>query len=247
LDSGEERVSLEDSGLTSDQQDKWRESVTALDLDNPEITYDSLPKIERMAEDIYESLPEKALVIFTSTQYPRTKITADLLSTELVNRTQKGVKDIRVAFLWEPNANTGDPDSLSSVAKETPGLLEMFKEIQQQDYVDEVGFKEYFDDPSTGKTHQKELEIFYETVKRDLASESSFIRQRADQLKEQLVKISVKFADHDVPVYFFGVGHMSSLIALDVAFNGRDKYDNVDEMPTPLSLWKANMKKDAQK
>ena len=31
---------------------------------------------------------------------------------------------------------------------------------------------------------------------------------------------------------------MSSLVALDVAFNGRESYGSVDEIPKPLSLMK---------
>ena len=47
----------------------------------------------------------------------------------------------------------------------------------------------------------------------------------------------------DRPVYVYGIGHHGSLIALDVAYNGRDKYDSVDEIPKPLSLWKVNLEK----
>ena len=103
LEAGEERRPLQESGLPEKQQQKWSEAIRRLNIQgDPEITYGSLPLIEKIAQDIYEQLPDKATVIFTSTAYNRTKLTADFLSTSLMEKLQeKNDKEIAVAFLWE--------------------------------------------------------------------------------------------------------------------------------------------------
>src|SRR5262245_61183317 len=92
---GSENLHLEKSGLSLEQQEKWKAAQESLgEGSDTEITYETLPKIEKMAEEIYDKLPEKALLLFTATDTPRTKMTANLLSMEMIRLTEKGEKDI---------------------------------------------------------------------------------------------------------------------------------------------------------
>ena len=97
LDVGEERKSLQESGLTQEQQDKWQEAVEALDLDEPELAYDALPRIEELAQEIYKSLPDKANLMFVSSNYPRTKLTSFLLSGEITRLVHESERNIGTA------------------------------------------------------------------------------------------------------------------------------------------------------
>lgn len=237
---GELRKSLGESELTEEQQRKWQEAVESLKLDNPELSYEALPGIERLGKKIYESLPEHALVIFVSTDTPRTKLTADLLSNEIIelSKAEGGKKDIAVAFLWEPEEVKKQPDSLSNIPMWPPEIMEILEEIIAQDSADDETMEAYLKSDGNFEV-PGENELTFKMVNRDLRSHDSCLRRRADALKKQYDLLLDTFKDENRPIFFYGVGHHSSLVALDIAFNGRRKYDSVDEIPNPLDLWKA--------
>jgi hypothetical protein len=238
-----EKRSLGESGLTKKQQEKWLEAVARLKLDDPEITYKSLPLIEKMAEGIYETLPEKALVLFAATKYPRNKITADFLSAEISRLAiEKDDKEISTAFIWEPAEVAEKADSLTKIPVGTPeAIIENMKVILELDYKDDISLREYLEGRSGDVSHPLENELVMKAVNFDLRSENSFLRKRADLLKTQAEKLKETFKDHEGPVYFYGIGNHSGLIALDVAFNNRQSYRAVEEIPEPLALWKAKI------
>ena len=90
-------------------------------------------------------------------------------------------------------------------------------------------------------SHQYEDALVLEAVNADLSrGKQSLFRQRAEILKKQIQDLQKSTHAIDAPVYFYGVGHHGSLIAWDIAFNGRDSYSNVDEIPKPLSLISIN-------
>jgi len=241
LEAGEERVPLEESGLSGEQQRDWKESVERLGLENPELSYRAVPKIEKLGQEIFESLPEGALVIFGSTNTPRTKLTADLLSKKIMELSVRENKNITVAFIWEPEEIKGQPGSLSSIPMYPPEISDAIKKIQEQDEIDDKIIKDYLEKDG-GFAHPKEEEWVMKAVNDDLAGEDSFMRRRADLLKSQYEKLKEAFGNENRAIFFYGLGHHSSLLALDVCFNGRKKYDSVAEMPQPLSLWKADLK-----
>lgn len=245
LKSGEERRPLELSGLSKEQKVKWADVCDRLKIEDPEITYESVYKIEELAKEIYEKLPEKALVVFTTTNYPRTKFTAEYLLDELENIiSTKEDKKIYTEVIGESSIeNKKRTVGVSDFSKEAPGVLEKMKIIAEENSIDDAEMWEYLSNVGGGKTHPKELELFFETVNQDLQSNDSIIKKRAEELKSQAEELKNMVQTNDLPVYFFGIGHMSGLISLDVAFNGREKYDNLDEMPKPLSLWEANKQK----
>jgi hypothetical protein len=238
-----ENRSLEESGLTKEQQEKWQEAVTRLKLEDPEITYESLPLIEKMAEGIYESLPPKALVLLAATEYPRNKITADFLATEIARLAmEKEDKEISTAFIWEPSDVAANADSLTKIPVGTPGaIMENMKIVFEKDYQDSESLREYLEGRSASVSHPLENELTMKAANLDLISKDSFLKERADLLKAQVEKLKETFKDYDGPIYFYGVGNHSSLIALDVAFNDRQKYETVEEIPEPLALWKAKI------
>jgi len=244
----EERRPLEDSGLSAQQQETWREAVERLHLgDDPEITYETLPAIEKVAADTYERLPEKATVIFTSTKYPRARITADFFSTELTKlaMNNKEGKDISVAYLWESPEEASKDSSMtnvSDVSGEYSQLWDLMKEVGAAEYADDADLDAYFHASTDGKrAHPKENEILMKAVNLDLSRPDSVFKKRAVSLKEQLKSIHTAFTESE-PVYFIGVGHHTNLISLDVALNGRTHYDSVDQIPVPLEMWKADRK-----
>lgn len=243
MKAGEERSSIEESGLTPAQQKKWKDAVERLKLQDPEINYDSLVKIEALAQDICSQLPEKALLIFNSTNTPRTKLTADFLSTSVFEESNKQGKDIRVAYIWEPSLKSKEDGALTRTSESigTPLMLKLMKEVEEND---DESLQTYLTSGKGAFAHPKEDELVMKAANKDLASEPSFFRKRAPVLRDQMARIRESFPDKDLPLYFYGVGHHGSLIALDVAFNGREKYDSVDEMPQPLSVWKANIKNE---
>lgn len=246
LGVGESRKSLEKSGLSPEQQEKWKEAAARLRLKDPEISYAALPKIERMAQRMYDELPQEALVVFATTQLPRARMTADLLANELSRLTQQHGKKIHTAFIWEPPKDAQNPESVSHVSMFSQEFNDRFARYVAMNAHDDETLADYLDsgDSPGGRFHPKEDELVLGISNEDLASGDSVLRRRAELLKKQFSKIEKTFQDSDAPVYFFAVGHHSSLIALDVAFNGRERYESVDEIPEPLSLWKANLGKE---
>jgi len=237
LKLGEDRKALEDSGLTEEQQEKWKEAVGALKLEDPELAYEALPKIEQLSREVYDSLPGDALLLFLSTDTPRTKLTANLLSSELFRLEQQNGKNIAVACLWEPE-NNNNQDGLRDVS--TGDITDRMKRILIQDSQDEQALKEYFDSGGN-KTFAMEDELVMKAINEELVSDNSAIKKRAQLLKAQYERLSEKFKDEKRPLFFYCVSHHSGLVALDVAFNGREKYNSADEIPKPLSLWKAKL------
>jgi hypothetical protein len=241
VEAGTERSSLEESGLTPEQQEKWKEALSVLNEGvDPEITYENIPLIEDMASDIFSKLPEKALLLFTSTDYPRTRMTSALLSQELIRISQsQAEKDIAVASIWEPKETREQEDSVSNLPNENREAVALFREFQKSlDLEKDPALQEYFNHPTGGKNHSKGQEMLFEIANKDLASENSVFRKAAEQMKGQIESFKEKYKDADRPIYFFGVGHNTTFVALDVAVNGRDHYDSVDEIVEPLTLWK---------
>ncbi len=243
MQAGEERVPIEESGLTPEQQEKWKEAVRAHKLTDPEITYSSLVKIEALAKDICSELPEKALLVFNSTNTPRTKLTADFLSTSVAEEANRQRKDIATAFIWEPSQISKEEGSLTRTSESigTPLMLKLMKEVEE---TDDKNLENYLGAGKGAFAHPKEDELVMKAANKDLASENSFFKKRAPILRAQVERIKETFSDKETPLYFYGVGHHGSLIALDVAYNGREKYDSVDEMPQPLTVWKVNLKNE---
>jgi hypothetical protein len=241
LKVGEKRRPLAESGLTEEQQEKWQEAVESLHLEDPELAYDALPKIEELAREIFKDLPENALVMFISSRYPRTKLTTYLLSSELTELSQQQEKDIGVSYFWEPEDVIQKKESLTSNLE--GDIMPLIDEIRKRDYKDDETLKKYFEEGGN-KFIPLEDELTMKAVNEDLASENSYIRKRADLFEKQYTELKEKYIETNRSIYFYGVTHHSALIALDVAFNGRQKYNSVDEIPKPLSLWKANLKKE---
>jgi hypothetical protein len=241
VEAGTERLSIEQSGLTPEQQEKWKEALSVLGNDvDPEITYENVPLIEKMALDIFNKLPDRALLLFTSTDYPRTRMTSALLSGELIKISNDyPEKDIAIASIWEPKEIRQQEDSISNIPNENREAVALFKEFQKTlDLEKNPALQDYFNHPTGGKNHSKGQEMLFEIANKDLASKDSVFRKAAEQMKKQLESFKEKYKDMDRPVYFFGVGHNTTFVALDVAVNGRGHYDSVDEIVEPLTLWK---------
>jgi len=241
VEAGTERLPIEQSGLTPEQQGKWKEALSVLGNDvDPEITYENVPLIEKMALDIFNKLPDRALLLFTSTDYPRTRMTSALLSGELIRVSNNHPeKDIATASVWEPKEIREQEDSLSNLPNENREAVALFREFQKTlDLEKNPALQDYFNHPTGGKNHSKGQEMLFEIANKDLASEDSIFRKGAEQMKKQLEAFKEKYKDADRPVYFFGVGHNTTFVSLDVAVNGRDHYNSVDEIVEPLTLWK---------
>ena len=232
--AGVERVPLSESGLTAEQQALWQEAAERLGSDiDPELAYESLPAIAKMAKELYERLPKKAVVVFSSTDRPRTLMTANLLSADLLALIQQSEeKQISVEFLLEPKWD----QNREGIAHPAHGIDERWlttaRALEGDTLVDE------YIEHGGARSHERELEVFFRIIQNDLQRSDSLIRQRAEELRLQVEDLYKKFADEGTSVFFYGVGHISSLVALDVAFNGRKKYESVDDMPKPLELWK---------
>ncbi len=241
LKVGEKRKPLEESELSSEQRAKWQEAMEDLKLEDPELAYEALPRIEQLAREIFSDLPKHAMLIFVSSEYSRTKMTSYLLSKELMALSNSDAqKDIMVSTLYEPAEEVQKPDSLkSNLAGDIMPLMEA---IRQRDYQDDEMLRKYFEEGGD-KSVQMEDELVMKTVNEDLAGEDSHIRKRAVLFREQYEKLKHDFRNIERPVFFYGVTHHSALVALDVGFNGRERYESADEIPKPLSLWKANLKK----
>ncbi len=172
---------------------------------------------------------------------PRTKLTSYLLSSELVKLAYKEEeKDVVVSSLYEPEEEAQRPDSIKTNL--SGDIMPLMDKIRERDHQDDESLKRYFEEEGN-KNVPFEDELVLKTVNEDLASDQSYIRSRADLFRKQYEDLKEEFKDKDRPVYLYGVTHHSALIALDVGFNGREKYNSVDEIPKPLSLWKANLEK----
>jgi hypothetical protein len=247
LRPGEVRGPLEQSGLSAEQQQTWREAVDRLGLEaDPEITYESLPLIEKIAADLYERLPEKATVIFSSTKYPRARLTADFFSSALIKvAAERKDKDVGVAFLWEPGEDASKDTSTAEVldvSGEFTKVWELMKEVKDLEYPDDTDLAAYFSSNDGNRRHPKENEVLMKAVNLDLSRDNSVFKKRAERLKVQLQSLDT-ILKTDSPIYFFGVGHHSNLISLDIALNDRTHYDSVDQIPEPLAIWKADKTK----
>jgi hypothetical protein len=241
VEAGKERLPLEQSSLTPEQQDKWKEALSVLgDGVDPEITYENVPLIEKMSFDIFSKLPNNALLLFTSTDYPRTRMTSALLSMELIRMAHDHPeKDLAVASIWEPKEIREQEDSISNLPNDNREAVNLFKEFQKTlDIEKDPALQEYFNHPTGGKNHSKGQEMLFEIANKDLAGENSVFRKAAEQMKKQIESFKEKYKDTERPIYFFGVGHNTTFVALDVAVNGREHYDSVDEIVEPLTLWK---------
>jgi hypothetical protein len=239
--AGEERPPLEESGLTQEQQEKWKAAAEVVGED-PEITYENVPIIEEMAKDIYEKLPDQALLLFASTDYARTRMTSALLSQELGRlAAEHPEKRIATGSVWEPKEVRDEDESVSNLAGEAPEFAQMWRDFKNSPEAQaDESLKDYFAHAGGGKTHPKELEIIFKLVQKDLESPNSVFRKRGEQMKGQIEAFKEKYKDINMLTFFFGIGHVTTLIALDVALNGRQSYSSPDEMPKPLTLWKAN-------
>ncbi|MDD5489098.1 MAG: hypothetical protein PHP25_00245 [Candidatus Moranbacteria bacterium] len=237
---GEIRKPLEESGLSKEQQRKWSEAVEALKLVDPELSHETVPGIEKLARHIYDGLPKHALVIFVSTDTPRTKLTADLLSMEILEIENSGgnKKDVAVAFIWEPEEIKKQPNSLSNIPIWPPEIMKTMREIIMQDARDDEVMEAYLKSDGNFEI-PNENGIMFRAINNDLSNEESSLKRRAEELMIQYEKLKNTFVNEKRPIFFYGLGHHSSLVALDIAFNGREEYISVDEIPNPLDLWHA--------
>jgi len=240
LEPGKPIEKLEKSGLTLEQQEKWKEATKRLGIENdPQMGYENLPLIEKMARDMYEKLPPKATVIFSSTDYPRTKLTADLISSTLMEIIkEKNEKEIAVAYMWEhPDEATkeGSRTKTGDMKNEMATNQRLMREVQKMDYPEDLDLEEYLKHGGH-KTFANEDEVLRRAVNLDLRSEDSQYKKRVATFKESLKNIEESLDDIDGPVFFYMVGHHPNLITFDVALNGREHYDTSDEIPKPLTL-----------
>jgi len=247
LTPGKDTGSLEESSLTPLQQEKWKEAVIRLGIEgNAQIKYENLPIIEEMAKEMFEKLPPKATIIFSSTNYPRTRLTADLLSSELMKLINEyKTKEISVAYMWESPGDADKEESRTNIGNmknEMATNQRLMREVQKTDYPEDLELEEYLKHGGN-KTFKNEDEVLRRAVNIDLGKEDSQYRKRVETFRESLKNIEKSFDDIDGPVYFYMVGHHPNLITFDVALNGREHYNTSDEIPKPLTLWEVDKEK----
>lgn len=246
LKGTEERAPLEESGLSPEDQGVWREAVERLPPGtNPELRYENLPMIKEMAREMLESLPKKGTVVFSSTTSPRAHLTAEFLSRYLIQeRDERGEKGFGVSFLLKPIEGAVQKEShtnILNIDSMVPTIMERMECIgKQEEFKDDETLSEYFSHEGGRTAHPMEDELLRRVVNGDLASKDSIYRTRATLLKQQLRDLEEVFSNNDGPVFFYGVGHHSNLVALDVAINNRQHYESVDEIPKPLDLWRVD-------
>ena len=239
----EKEINLEDSRLTEEQKIKWKKAMNDLDFEKVELSYEALPAIEEKAKEIFEALPEKSLLVFLSTDYPRNKMTAELLMNELMDLAQKTAKDIRVSSFLETPEEKQNPESFgSNLRGNMMPLIE--EELREKDSQDEELIEKYFIHGGN-LTIPGEDELVKTVANKDLArGENSYLRKRGKLFRKQYEELKKDFSNEKIPVFFFGVTHHSAIIALDAEFNDRNEYKTADEIPKPLSLWRAQDKKE---
>lgn len=241
---GQETGDIESSELSSEERVIWQEAVTRLGIeDSPELTFENIHLIDEVAKGVYEKLPSKATVIFTSTMYPRARLTADLMASSLTRLARENNdKEVGVAFLWESKENAQKEDSMTNimdVSREYVQMWELMQRAAAQKNLGSDSLEAYFKQNDGNKTHPDENELVKDAVNLDLASDHSIYRDRIQRFRKQLRSLEEGLTS-DVPVYFFGVGHHSNLITLDLALNHKDHYDSADEIPEPLAIWQAD-------
>lgn len=231
---------LEQSGLTFSQQQKWKLAVERLKGDEPEIRYDTIPLIEEKARELFAELPENSLVLFTSSQYPRARILADLMSTTLIELNEaRPEKDLSIAFLWEPKEMASKDESIYNIARideVASSITSRMKKIQERDYSKDSSLLEYFSE-SCNRAHPFENQIVFTAVNEDLSQPDSVLRAQGKLLKKQIQHVQTMYADFERPIFLLVAGHHSNLIALDTAYNNRTAYASVEQIPAPLALW----------
>ncbi len=234
----EDRKSLVESGLTEDQQRKWQYAQEVIGEDkDPEITYENVPFVEKIAQDILEQLPKKALILFVSTSYSRTRMTAALLSQEIGSLAGKDNKKIiYTGSIWEPEEMN---DLFGSLSGADPEFIQMWKEYENSSEAQtDPLLKDYSEQINEEKIDSNGQEILFSVVEKDLLNQNSIFRKRAEELRKQIDAFKKLYVEEELPMFFFGVGHVTTLIALDIALSGRESYSSADELPKPLTLWK---------
>jgi hypothetical protein len=239
-EAGKEVVELADSGLSFEDQEIWKQTVEIRKLSDPEITFENIPLIKQLAQKIFEGLPEQATIIFTSTPYPRAQMTTELISTYLMKLAGSGNKEINIAYVLEPKENIQTSKDIVDVSRNAEAMAVRMKVLAEIDAQDDKLLAEYFRSTTGNVTHPIEQEFVRSEVNRDLEAQDSLFKQRAEELHGQIEDYKERFKNIKGPVFFYGVGHHTNLIALDVAFNDRTHYESADEIPKPLALWKAN-------
>jgi len=236
VEVGCERSSIEEVNIPPKQKRKWAEICQRLEIDDPEITYESLTELEEMAKDIYEQLPYKALVLFTSSGYNRTKFAAEYLSSELEEIISKGEKKIYTDVIGEYKIKEGKKTvGVSNLPAEAPGMQKVMGELMKEENKIDRKLNDYLAEAKGKFTHPRELEIFLHAVNEDLSRPDSVLRERALELELQLAQLKSDIETKDMPVFIFGFGHMSSIVALDI-INGKEKYESENEIAKPLEL-----------
>jgi hypothetical protein len=170
-------------------------------------------------------------------------MTSAILSTELARLVRiHPEKDIDIASIAEPREIREREESLTNLPSEGAGFVDLWRDFKTNYNVEnDLALSDYFAQSGGGKNHPKAQAIVFELVNQDLASENSIFRKAAQQMKRQMEAFKQVYQGQDRPVYFFGVGHNTTLIALDVAMHNRDHYDRVEDIPEPLTLRKISM------
>ncbi|MFH1089844.1 MAG: hypothetical protein V1716_05485 [Candidatus Uhrbacteria bacterium] len=196
---GEERSAIEVSGLTSDQQARWKNICERLHVEDPEVTYQSVEKMESLAKEIFSSLPDRALVVFSTTNYPRTRFTAEYVLETLEDLAREdNKKHIYTEVIGESTTDTGVRTvGTSGLAKEAPGMLPLMQQIARQDQADDDGVAQYLSSTGGGKGHAKEMELFFAAVNQDLASENSLLKKRAGELRAEVEQLKEDVQTND--------------------------------------------------
>lgn len=237
----QDTISSDLENLSVEDQAEWREAVERLGIEaNPEIRPANMLKIREIAQELFGELPEKALVLLTSMLTPRTRLTADLLSTELYKATQEGSKDIGIAYMWQPDSEGKNPENPINlpnpvVASKGPELAALLKEIvaEQSPGTDPDSYMK----TGGGFKVEKEDDLVIELVRRDLAKgDDSAIRERVHLFEDQIKNMKEWTANEERPTYVVAVGHHMSLIPLDMHFNEVREFP-AEEIPQPLDRW----------
>jgi hypothetical protein len=239
---GEGTTNLAESGLSPEDQQIWAETVASRNLANPEITFENVPLIKDLANNIYEGLPEgPSTVLFTSTPYPRAQMTAELTAVYLMKKAEGGSKQVNVGFVNEAKEDKQTSKDIVDVSYTSTKMMGRMKELAAVDAADDAKLAAYLNATGGNTTHSNEQAMVQRVVNEDLASPDSVFKRRAEDLKTQIAEYTERFKDIPGPVFLYGVGHHTNVITLDIAVNGRTRYDSVEEVPKPLELIRAKL------
>lgn len=237
----QDTISKDLEGLSVEDQQEWKEAVERLKIeDSPEIRPANIIKIREIASELLGELPENTLVLLTSTFTPRTRLTADFLSTELSKASEQVGKNIGIGYLWQSDAdkkNSANPINLPEALVGSKGseITSLMKDIlaeQRPDTDPEAYLK-----TGGGFKVENEDELVVELVRRDLAKgDDSAIRERVQLYKDQINNMNDSVSNEERPVYVIAVGHHMSLIPLDMYANGVGEF-SPEEIPQPLDRW----------